>query len=607
MKILQSGTSADLQRHLPAILQIFEPAGLEENLTVGQARERVNQYINGGSNFLRYRQDNFSDDPTVLGRKTGLDNEETKLEAIRNVARDDLLRVELAGNGIWLLPPAIQPWPEDKKVVLRSAYELKEVRPLEELLLMDNNLPLVLRTGRPFFAWVRGQKGVKAVGFYRLNSEPYNARFLYYVPVSEFRNDPVAAARYLLRALHAIDPSVYRARKIELRRGALWAPGVLGDALLIRPTAAGLETTVEAEALRMEKQFILGKRLNPAEVLRVLRAYYEEVFGSAVGGKKVWGQGAFEAFLRESADQYKDPNELWKKVFLRVKRAEAEKSEEAVRRIFEESFKVGNQRWTDTGVIAVIQLADEKNRQQGKRIYHLYAGDLKKNRRGRISNALRGAWAAVGYHRVRGLSSWADALRRADVDPGADYKKAAGLEGPKEKLADLLDQAIPAVKAMIDSRKKLALFIDPELVDPSWVSKGASFELESAAKQLGKLTAYPYLQIDILPDRPGELDRRRKELEAAGYELLIIRADWPGAWLGTPFSDVVYVRPGQPIPLAMLEAVLFDLLGQWWRQTSQLNGKPLASPILFDAAPYHGVRGLNVEDVRQLIGDRFSV
>ncbi len=52
----------------------------------------------------------------------------------------------------------------------------------------------------------------------------------------------------------------------------------------------------------------------------------------------------------------------------------------------------------------------------------------------------------------------------------------------------------------------------------------------------------------------------------------------------------------------LLPAIITGALAAW----SEAQGKPLANPIVLDVAPYLNIQGLTVEDVFQVLSERFA-
>ncbi|MBI3318748.1 MAG: hypothetical protein HYZ90_06400 [Candidatus Omnitrophica bacterium] len=267
--------------------------------------------------------------------------------------------------------------------------------------------------------------------------------------------------------------------------------------------AAGLEEEEssaaldpEERALRIEKKLILGQRVTEGEVVETLRDYHALVFDALVFGSLAsapWGKDQFLEFLdRTRNNPPRQPALLWRTVFNRLKKAEREKTRDGVERVFEAPPEKGgsNRRWTDTGVIAAIQLADEANRRAGKARYPLYPSAAARSGRlpqDQVGKALRDAHAVVEQRRLDGFRTWSVALREAGVDPNADHNRfddirissgrgrarsqRSGLEEAKQEidaavarirdkapishgyLADLTIHPVPGKKVRIEGEK----------------------------------------------------------------------------------------------------------------------------------------------------------
>ncbi|GEM_PF-3174424 len=225
---------------------VIQKSGLEENLTVAGALSQITRYIERGSTVVKYRGIVFSDAVTEITPSSGLFDLSVLRKAITTVARDGFARVELAGDGVWILPPAITS--STGVEVSVGAYELDKLASLGEYGVSQNGESLADRVIPAFGDRVATFDQVRAVGFYPPGFNAYSARGLHYVEVVGSGSLAVsAAAQRALMALGEIYPNALLARSLELRTGALWAPGINGPALLIGPTgvSSGLEERMD--------------------------------------------------------------------------------------------------------------------------------------------------------------------------------------------------------------------------------------------------------------------------------------------------------------------------------------------------------------------------
>lgn len=255
---------------------LVRASGLEENLTVAGALDQISRYVRMGSRVVKYRGVEFSDMVGEITPDSGLFDEGVLRKAIGTVARNGLVRVESAGDGTWILPPAITSSTGVRVSV--GAYELVDLARLGGYSVSPNSGSLADRVDNGFGRRIMDFDRVRAVGFYPPGFSAYTARNIHYIPVTG--SDVSGAVQQVLTALGEIYLAALGARSLELRTGSLWAPGINGPVLLIGPTgvSSGLEEKLQIGVLpvthhiddQLPNQFLSGRVPAGEEAVKLL-------------------------------------------------------------------------------------------------------------------------------------------------------------------------------------------------------------------------------------------------------------------------------------------------------------------------------------------------
>ena len=196
---------------------------------------------------------------------------------------------------------------------------------------------------------------------------------------------------------------------------------------------------------------------------------------------------------------------------------------------------------------------------------------------------------------VESGGSWGP--REASWDVSIDEP---GTVQARQAVIDLVDPAVPVVKAMPGARKErqepLVVFIDDNAIQ---ATDGELAAIEAVFKTLHEQGAHPAISIIRLTTGtdPAVVEQTAK----TGRAIRLTTQEWFYRSILVPTVHLTGLK--DPMRADIFPAVMTGILGQWPNEHTLLDGYDSMS---FDITPYLNITGLTLDDIWHILTERFA-